>query len=308
MDKETARNQLVISSLILRYGGRKGRGRNIYHCFRHEDKKASLIADDRRGVATCMSPKCDLKRGSDIFAIIQTVERCDFKTAVNKAFEYCNIQPLEQVAGNTKVDSNLSLSKTKKLDVIPELCPLTQRHFLFLKGRFRRHALFIKRHFRVSSYFYHIAIPINNGSFVFLPTQSKDSIFYRGKIRSCQLFPFLPNEQSKATKIFVCEGEKDVLMATAELHSLGLLEWSVITNTNGASSVKVDTPLFVHFDKNKVEKVVICYDNDEAGKSANAVVYKNAQSYFNKQTTIKIVSFEGKPKGYDITDYLLEKH
>ena len=59
---------------MFHYGSMKAAGRGSYHCFRHRNEKASLIANNDRGVVTCQSPQCDLKRGSDIFEIIKLVE------------------------------------------------------------------------------------------------------------------------------------------------------------------------------------------------------------------------------------------
>ena len=130
MEKEDIKAQLPISQILTYYGARPTKSTKSYHCFRHNDKNASLIADDRRGVATCLSPKCDIKRGSDVFQIIKMAENCDFQEAKNKALQMIGkFEPIQQS------DKNAFLSKRKKEESrsfdVPKLQSLQERHIAF---------------------------------------------------------------------------------------------------------------------------------------------------------------------------------
>lgn len=317
-DKDKIREALPITRLLSYYGAKHGSG-DAWHCFRHEDKNPSLVANNQRKVATCFSPQCDLKNkrtgkdGLDIFEIIKVVENCNFMQAVERAQEIANIP------ATTHSEKSHLLSKKEKgvrpepeitdLLIIPDCTDLQKKHTDFLEQRYGSEWPWLARRHAIRGWHYHIAIPVNSDSTVFIPLdKEKDQIFYRGKQRSVQLFPNRPAEQAQASKIMVVEGEKDVLACELALKKAGKLgEWAVITNTNGAGNVRPDTPLFFNFDREKIEKIVICYDNDQAGERANNAVYENAREYFPYSTQITISRFKNKPAGYDMSDYIREK-
>lgn len=313
-EKDRIRAELPITKLLAYYGATHGSG-DAWHCFRHEDKSPSLVANDSRQVATCYSPRCDLKNrrtgkdGLDIFEIIKVVENCNFMQAVEIA---------KQISGKS-IQANKTqlslLSKKEKpqgnrsFDEIPELTELKEKHLAFLRNRYGERWRWLAKRYDIKGWHYHIAVPITDESVVFIPLdKKKDQVFYRGRNRTVQVFPNRPDEQRQAVNILVVEGEKDVLAAELALDAQGKLgRWAVITNTNGAGNVRPDTPLFSRFDPARVEKVVICYDNDEAGERANQVVRENARAYFTARTQVAVKRFTGKPQGYDIGDYLREK-
>lgn len=304
-DKEKLREALPISKLLSYYGARKAKGSSSYHCPLHEDKKPSLVANDSRGVATCYSPKCSLKAGSDIFQIITSIDRCNFQKALEKASEIAAL-PVEFVYA----DGIYQSSENKDFTKIPETWDLEAKHINWLKSRFGVHYDFIVAYFGLRGNRYHIYAPITISDAVFIPLdKEKDQMFYRGLNRGCQVYPNEPERQREKKKVFVCEGEKDVWRVALEFYKTGVLDkWETITNTIGAGNIKEDTALFSNFNPDLVDEVIICYDNDEVGRKANNIVYKLAQSYFKDTTKIKVFSFpDDKPKGYDISDYLNER-
>lgn len=313
-DKEHLKQTIPISKILEYYGAKKSSGSGSYHCFRHEDNKPSLVAKDDRGVATCFSPKCDLKPGSDIFEVIKLVERCNFNEAIRKAYNISGTLP------NFSIDTQKKnfLSKKKKEDAhqIPELHDLQDQHISWLLKRFGENWSYVVTTFKIKATPYHLAIPIDQQfeSWVFIPLNKYDKqmnpdgdhIYYRGKNRTVQLFPNWPETQKTATHIIVTEGEKDVMRAALWLYETRIPQnWAVITNTNGANSLKADTPLFNNFKPELVKTVFICYDNDSAGKHASKIAAANAAQYFSRMTQIEIYNYlPHHPPGYDLTDLL----
>ena len=316
-DKDSIREALSITELIEYYGARHVNG-DAYHCFRHDDRSPSLIANAVRGVTTCESQKCDIKRGSDIFAIIMLVENVNFQKAKERAAEIAvvDVTPRRSTKTTSEEPPRTKESNDEKFSVIPETVLLENKHKIWLKSRYGDHWRWLVDRFDLRGWHYHIAAPITKETMVFIPLDkytktnlSGDHIFYRGPHRTTQVFSNRPEEHQTCTNIFVCEGEKDVMQVELEMHRKGVLgEWGVITNTIGAGNLKADTALFKNFDPSCVQKVLICYDHDDVGKQANAIAQENAANYFSQKTQITIHHFpKEKPKGYDIGDYLAER-
>lgn len=315
MTAEAIKQSLSVTQLLDYYGAKAGKTKGQYHCIAHDDTNPSLIATDRNGRAHCMAAGCPIKN-ADIFDIIKVMENCNFKQAKIVA---------EDIFGSVRVtggaytlrevaDELVPDSKKKKNDaIIPATFILKTLHKQWLKARFGEEWEWVVSYFKIKAWKNHLAVPIDEEgtSMVFIPLdKTKDSIFYKGRTRTVQVFPNKPKTHANATHIFVCEGEKDVMRVTLELHKQGLLgEWAVITNTNGANSIKEYTPLFETFDKDKVQVVVIAYDKDEAGDEASMRVLLNARNYFTANTKIKIFDKfpPNAPKGYDMTDYFNDK-
>lgn len=111
------------------------------------------------------------------------------------------------------------------------------------------------------------------------------------------LFPlFILDDYDYDKLLIIAEGEKDVV----SLQSIGI---QAVTVTNGADSIPKDlTPL------NKFDKIIICYDNDDAGINGSLKM-AIALHGNNQNAEIKIFHWKNDlPKGYDITDYLNSKN
>jgi hypothetical protein len=290
----------------------KSKYNDLYFCPFHDDTSPSLVANNRRGVATCLSQHC--VKGADIFGLIQKFESCDFNHAVRKAISLVGLEV------NTHYKSheiqNQGDRPQKDYSIVPRTFSLEERHVEFLKKRYGKRWEWVVETFGVKAWKYHIALPVSQDLTVFIPLrkQSKadpqgDRVFYRGKDRSVQVFPDWKEAHAKASKILVVEGEKDVMRVSAELkrHRRGD-EWAVITNTMGAHNLKLETPLFKNFNPDLVEQVVICFDHDPAGHSANEIAKQSALNFFSKKTRVGVYRFPmERPRGYDISDYLDEE-
>lgn len=299
-------------SRVLRYYGARHVGGALWHCIPaihgSEDIRASLMASDERGIATCNGPSCRLPRGSDIFAVIQAVDGIGFQDALRRAQEIGGLpmQKEQTVAETGRKD--LSTDRRAELERIPKTWRLEKKHIKWLHNRYGVGWSFLVEKFQITGWHRHIAMPISQESAVFIPLdKEKDQMFYRGKVRTTQVFPNWPEAHSKAESILVVEGEKDVLKATLQAKKLGILgEWAVITNTNGAQSIKSETQLFKNFVPEKIHQVTVAYDNDPAGERGNRVAMENARRYFGPRPVIGQLRFHERPRGWDISDHINE--
>lgn len=84
--KEAIREALPIHRLVELYAPLRKVGQSKYQarCPFHEDRLASLSLDDAKGLWHCFAG-CG---GGDIFSFIMKVEKCDFKTALERAENY----------------------------------------------------------------------------------------------------------------------------------------------------------------------------------------------------------------------------
>lgn len=311
MNKNEIKEKVSISDCLNLYGVIKSKYKDLYFCPFHNDKKPSMIANSRRGVATCLSQKC--VEGADIFALIMKFESCNFNEAVRKASSLIGqyIEP----SINDKYQESSSNKEKKSADEIPETFPFEEKHIDFMRKRFGRNWRWVAQKFDVRAWLYHIAVPITKELTVFIPLNKQtkenpngDRVFYRGKNRVPQVFPNW-NEHSSFKNILVVEGEKDVMRTALEFHLNKVKDWAVITNTMGANNMKNILPIFQNFNPSIVEKVLICFDHDEAGRNANQNTFDNAKRFFTEQTKISIIQFSNAtPKGYDVTDFLNAGH
>lgn len=298
---------LPISQCLIQLGFRPGKYRYQFHCIYHDDNSASVVARDDRGTATCMA---GCFNNLDQFDSIKKARNLGFLESkkqailmIGKSFEEKEFIPSE-------------FPEPSRHSEMPKTWALEEKHIKFLESRYKDGWEWVAQRFRISGTKYHISVPISAGLSVFIPLSPRtrenpggDDIYYRGTDRICQVFPNTPERHINKSRIIVCEGEKDVMRVELELYRKGLLkDWCAITNTMGANSLKEATPLFKNFDKDRVEQILICYDNDEAGHKANQIALRNAQSYFSGKTSIKTLKFEQTAfKGYDLSDLLDER-
>jgi len=314
-EKDRIKAALPITKLILYYGAGPGSG-DAYHCFLHEDKHPSLVANDKRGVATCFSPKCTLKSGSDIFEIIKQVEGVNFQQAVNRVREIVGAERHNQITAfpnerkraikrPPSYPQSDDHRKENQKEQIPKTWELQQRHKEWLLNRYGEDYGRLVQRFNITAYHYHIAMPLSKETHVFIPLdKEKDQIFYRGTKRSGLIFPDW-SEHYHAKNVVCVEGEKDVLRVQLEIHRQGLdRDWAVVTNTNGAQSLREGFPLFRNFNPRRVEHVLLAYDNDAAGEKAREACHHIARQYFRTQARIQKIDFGVDIKGYDVSDYL----
>jgi DNA primase len=144
-----------------------------------------------------------------------------------------------------------------------------------------------------------ITIPIKDiyGTFCFFklrqdPSAGNDKITYPKGIEA-QIYGWnmLANVNNK--QIFICEGELD---------RLALLSKNIpaITSTHGAMTFKQEWAERL----TKVNKIYICYDNDDAGKKGAERVAKMVANGGNKTHIITLPDEVG--DGGDITDFLVK--
>ena len=295
------------------YGFAKSRYNNLWYCKLHQDKHPSLVCDDRRQIAKCLSQNC--LNGADCLEVIKIMEGCNFNDAIKKAVLISRsiISPIFQ---DGSLSSKRKATKSNS-DIIPQIHGLESRHKNYLQNHFGNDWKWIVNRFKLGAYYPHISVPISEESMVFLPINpydkeynpTGDTIYHRGKNRVPQVFPNTPKEHNLTKKIFLCEGEKDVMKVELALHHSGKSqEWNAISNTMGGQSLNENISLFKNFDREKVKEVMICFDNDKIGERANRIAYKLAKSYFRESTKITIFRFpKGVPKGYDIGDYINQK-
>lgn len=303
MEISEIKERLSISTVALHYGAKATKYKYRFSCWRHSDNNPSLLLNDDKGIANCMGSGCEI-RAMDIFNIIQLETGYNFHEAKKEALRILgqgDIQPEPHQKKPTKKPTQNNYAQ------IPPLKPLNPYHREFLKNRYGKLLQSVLDTFKPLSYAFHVAIPIGNGSYVFIPTQKKDCVYYKGKYRNCQVFPYFGNMVLNARNILVCEGEKDVMMLTAFLKPKGK-DWSVITNTNGAGSLKEGFSLFANFNKEFTKRVILAYDNDQVGRRANSIAYELAKQHF---TNARISTFQfpqAAKEKYDMSDYIREKY
>ena len=93
MEKDDIKERLTISQVLTFYGAKRAKGEDSWFCCFHDDNDPSLIANDKRGIATCQSTNCDLPRGSDIFQVLKFAENCNLNEAIKKSIAMID-QPL----------------------------------------------------------------------------------------------------------------------------------------------------------------------------------------------------------------------
>lgn len=132
----------------------------------------------------------------------------------------------------------------------------------------------------------------------FLP--SKDKLRYtNGRCRGAFNMQILLNKDNSEEILFICEGEKDVLNATAN----GFMA----VTPGGAACVFKEEQILLFKDK----KVVILGDNDEAGNAFNRRIeaqLKPVAKVVRHLNWSKFLKSKGEafvpPKGFDLTDWL----
>ena len=316
MTPSQLKSLIPLSAVLQHYQVKTSKYQNLYHCPLHDDSNASLLANDRRGIAKCLSQSCF--DGEDIFGVIQKLEECDFNQALQKAIQIARMDlPLQEAP--TKSHNTFQKEKNALPKQLPKMRPLHEKHIHWLKRRYGAGWKWIQQSFGVKSYHYHLAVPITEESYVFIPLNKQtkinpegDVVFYKGTCRTAQLFPNTSDWKVKhqnSENILVCEGEKDVMHLEYEFYRLGISDkWSAVTNTNGAGNISENLDLFSNFDPANIRKVVIGYDKDRVGEIANEQVYNKAKNYFGAQSEILIHQFpEEVPKGYDWGNFISER-
>ncbi|HCV04714.1 MAG TPA: hypothetical protein DG048_18915 [Pseudoalteromonas sp.] len=112
---------------------------------------------------------------------------------------------------------------------------------------------------------------------------------YGSKIK-CKIYPSQIPE-TNGGPLLIVEGEKDAISA----HCQGL---AAITFTSGAGAIPKD-----YSQLDGIDDIVIVYDSDEKGVEGAAKV---AKKLWTKDRTIRILQWENKPDGFDLTDYFVE--
>lgn len=120
---------------------------------------------------------------------------------------------------------------------------------------------------------------------------------YRGALDGVRRVPYrLPELVAAALEepVFVVEGEKDV----DRLRSLGLVATCNPCGADDGSGSKWLREFGDHF---KGRRAVLIQDNDEPGRRHVEWV---ALTLMGRATSIKVVGWPDRPKGYDVSDYL----
>jgi len=108
----------------------------------------------------------------------------------------------------------------------------------------------------------------------------------------CKVFPIL-NSQNTRT-LLLCEGEKDAITANCN----GV---PAITFTSGAGALPKNLAVL-----DKYKDIVICFDNDNAGRDG---ALKVAKALYKKDRVVKIIKWGSEyPNQYDLTDYFADGH
>jgi len=271
------KRRLSLENLLEIYNVKKGHTAKTYHCPFHEDKNPSFSITETGW-------KCFTGCGNgDQISFIEKIENIHFEEALIKASSICNVD-YEKKKGR------------------PLLEELQERHLKYLNDRG------IKK--ETAKLF---ALKSKN-DFILFPQKREDKItgykainfinkgmFVNGSDKQSKLFP---NYELQGVKflIFVA-GEYDCIYLTQKLLESNLNDYRVVTSSTGEGSFPKDLERLKEFSS--IEKFLIFYDHDDAGKKGALKLARELSDKIKK--VVEIYSFpEEKKEKYDVSDFFNE--
>ena len=271
------KRRLSLENLLEIYNVKKGHTAKTYHCPFHEDKNPSFSITETGW-------KCFTGCGNgDQISFIEKIENIHFEEALIKASSICNVD-YEKKKGR------------------PLLEELQERHLKYLNDRG------IKK--ETAKLF---GLKVKN-DFILFPQKREDKItgykainfinkgmFVNGSDKQSKLFP---NYELQGVKflIFVA-GEYDCIYLTQKLLESNLNDYRVVTSSTGEGSFPKDLERLKEFSS--IEKFLIFYDHDDAGKKGALKLARELSDKIKK--VVEIYSFpEEKKEKYDVSDFFNE--
>ena len=296
-------------------------------CPFHDDRSPSLSINPDTGLWLCRVPSCPGHAGGDFITFVRRVLNMDFPHAVRYVAERANVDVGESATArftriareNAAIDEDSLIADYRaRLTEPPPLQPpsfideaiVDAYHRQLIDDDPRMQWLWTERgiaaqtvhEWRIGWTGERYTIPVEDadGHVVnirqYKPNATEQKmISWREGYGGARLFP-LPILYADGT-IYIMEGEWDCLLA----RQLGL---HAITTTAGSGVWLTEwNDLFGGYD------VVICYDNDDAGR-AGARMIADALSRSDAPSTVKFIMEWGQitgtrvADGYDFTDYI----
>ena len=274
---QEVKRRLSLENLLEIYNVKKGNTPKTYHCPFHEDKNPSFSITETGW-------KCFTGCGNgDQISFIEKIENIHFEEALIKASSICNVD-YEKKKGR------------------PLLEELQERHLKYLNDRG------IKK--ETAKLF---ALKSKN-DFILFPQKREDKItgykainfinkgmFVNGSDKQSKLFP---NYELQGVKflIFVA-GEYDCIYLTQKILESNLNDYKVVTSSTGEGSFPKDLERLKEFSS--IEKFLIFYDHDDAGKKGALKLARELSDKIKK--VVEIYSFpEEKKEKYDVSDFFNE--
>ena len=271
------KRRLSLENLLEIYNVKKGHTAKTYHCPFHEDKNPSFSITETGW-------KCFTGCGNgDQISFIEKIENIHFEEALIKASSICNVD-YEKKKGR------------------PLLEELQERHLKYLNDRG------IKK--ETAKLF---ALKSKN-DFILFPQKREDKItgykainfinkgmFVNGSDKQSKLFP---NYELKEVKFLIfTAGEYDCIYLTQKLLESNLNDYRVVTSSTGEGSFPKDLERLKEFSS--IEKFLIFYDHDDAGKKGALKLARELSDKIKK--VVEIYSFpEEKKEKYDVSDFFNE--
>ncbi len=274
---QEVKKRLSLENLLEIYNVKKGNTAKTYHCPFHEDKNPSFSITDTGW-------KCFTGCGSgDQISFIEKIENTSFEEALIKA---SNI-------------SNVSYEKKKGRPVLEEL---KEKHLEYLEKRGIKKET--AKLFGLKSKNDYILFPQKredkiNGYKAINPETKR--MFFEGTDKQSKLFPNYECQDSKV--LIFTAGEYDCIYLTQKLIESNLNDYKVVSSSTGEGSFPKDLDRLKEFSS--IEKFMIFYDHDDAGKKG---AFKLARELSDKiKKVVEIYSFqEDKKEKYDVSDFFNE--
>lgn len=275
------KSKLPLEQLLSHYNVRKAKGNNSYYCPFHEDKNPSFVASNEAGWKCLSNNNCG---SGDQISFIQKFENISFEDALVKASNIADI--------------NLKRKKESKV------YELQKKHIEYLDNRGIKTET--AKIFTLKSNGDYILFPQNrNGEitgYKGINIKDKKKMHFEGEDKVSKLYPDY-NFKAIKTVIFTA-GEWDTLYINQKLSEGDLNAYKAVSSSTGETSFPKDLNRLKDFTE--IEGFKIIYDHDEAGKNG---ALKLAKELHKLNKPIEIYYFpEGKPKGYDVSDFFNEGH
>ena len=274
---QEVKRRLSLENLLEIYNVKKGNTAKTYHCPFHEDKNPSFSITDTGW-------KCFTGCGSgDVISFIEKIENTSFEEALIKA-------------------SSIADVNYEKKKGTPLLEDLKEKHINYLSKRG------IKK--ETAKLF---GLKVKN-DYILFPQKREDKItgykginpetkkmFINGNDKQSKLFP---NYEFQDCKILIfTAGEYDCIYLTQKILESNLNDYKVVTSSTGESSFPKDLDRLKEFSS--IEKFMIYYDHDDAGKKGALKLARELSDKTKK--VVEIYSFhEDKKDKYDVSDFFNE--
>jgi putative DNA primase/helicase len=275
---QEVKRRLSLENLLEIYNVKKGNTAKTYHCPFHEDKNPSFSITDTGW-------KCFTGCGSgDQISFIEKIENMNFEEALIRASSISKVSKYE----NIKDRAILEELKEKHLKYINSRGIKKETAKLFgLKSK-KDFILFPqKREDKITGY---KGINFEN-----------KKMFFEGTDKQSKLFP---NYELQGIKFLIfTAGEYDCIYLTQKLLESNLNDYMVVTSSTGESSFPKDLDRLKEFSS--IEKFMIFYDHDDAGKKGALKLARELSDKIKK--VVEIYSFpEDKKEKYDVSDFFNE--